>query len=64
MSTILDWHLRTCGHFREGEMLHQRALDVALYLGNRQAEMNALNSLGYLHRIQGRAEQASDVNSR
>jgi tetratricopeptide (TPR) repeat protein len=60
LSAILEGHLRTRGRFHDAEALHYHALDAARLLGDRQAEMNALNALGYVHRRLGLAEQAGD----
>jgi tetratricopeptide (TPR) repeat protein len=60
LSCTLDRHLRTRGRHQDGQALHQHVLHLARHLGNHRAEMNALNSLGYIHRIVGRMEAASN----
>jgi len=58
LSAVLDRHLRTRGRYQDAQTLHQQALNLAHHLGNHSAEMNALNSLGYVERRLGRYEQA------
>ncbi len=60
LSAVLDRHLLTRGRHKDAETLHQHALDLARHRGNHPAEMNALNSLGHVHRMLGRHEQASN----
>ncbi len=60
LSGTLSRHLRTRGRHREAETLHEHALRLARHLHNRQAEVNALNCLGYTDRLLGRHEQSSD----
>jgi tetratricopeptide (TPR) repeat protein len=60
LSGILDRHLRTRGRHHELEIMHQHAVHLAHSLGNRPAEMNALNGLGYVHRRQGHYELAGN----
>jgi len=59
LAAILDRHLRTHGRNREAETLHQHALDLARHLGNHSAEMEALNSLGYVDWTMGRHEHSA-----
>jgi tetratricopeptide (TPR) repeat protein len=59
LSAILDRHLRARGRYRNAETLHQHALNAARHLGNHQAEMHALNSLGQAHRMLGGYDLAS-----
>ncbi|HEX6683877.1 MAG TPA: tetratricopeptide repeat protein [Candidatus Limnocylindrales bacterium] len=59
LSVILDRHLRTRGRYRDAATLHELTLDFACRVGNRTAEMNALNGLGYVDRMLGRYEQAA-----
>ena len=63
LSATLDWHLRMRGRNRDAEPLHQHAIDAARHLGNDQAEMNALNSLGYVHRLVGRMSRPATTSS-
>ncbi len=60
LSTILHRHLRSRGHFRDAETLHEQALTIARDTGNREAAMDALVDLGHAHRWQGRYERATD----
>jgi tetratricopeptide (TPR) repeat protein len=60
LSATLHWHLRMRGRYSEAEKLHQHALTLARNLVNHQAEIKALNSLGYIDRRLGRHEPAGD----
>ncbi|HEX6682406.1 MAG TPA: tetratricopeptide repeat protein [Candidatus Limnocylindrales bacterium] len=60
LSAILDRHLRTRGRHQDAAALHEPALNLARRLGNRPAELDALNRLGYVHRMLGSYERASD----
>ena len=53
-SATLRRRLRARGHYGRAALLHQQALDSARHTGNRTAEQDALNGLGYIHRLQGR----------
>jgi len=59
LAVVLDRHLRAHGRSREAETLHQYALDLARRIGNHPAEMEALNSLGYVDRIMGRHKHSA-----
>jgi tetratricopeptide (TPR) repeat protein len=60
LSTILHRHLRTRGHYPDAETLHQQALTTACATGNQAAEIEALNGLGHIHRLQGRHTPATN----
>ena len=60
LSTTLHRHLRTHGPYHHAEPLHHKALTAARATGDRAAEMEALVSLGHIHRLQGRHGQAID----
>jgi DNA-binding SARP family transcriptional activator/tetratricopeptide (TPR) repeat protein len=60
LSSILHRHLRTRGRYHDAETLHQHALTAARDIGHQTAELDALTSLGYIHRAHGRHEQATD----
>ncbi len=60
LSAILGRHLLTRGRHRDAHTLHQHAFDLARRFGNHQAELEALNGLGDVHRRLGRAEQSGD----
>jgi tetratricopeptide (TPR) repeat protein len=64
LAAILDRHLRTRGRYQDAQRLHQHALRLARHVGNHPAEMQALNGLGYIHRILGRYEQAGNHHRR
>ncbi|HKO32847.1 MAG TPA: tetratricopeptide repeat protein, partial [Candidatus Limnocylindria bacterium] len=60
LSTVLNRHLRTRGHYHDAEALYQQALATARATGNQAAEAEALVSLGHLHRTQGHLDRATD----
>ena len=60
LSTTLHWHLRTRVHYHDAETLHQQALTTARATGHQAAELEALNGLGHIYRLQGRHEPATD----
>jgi tetratricopeptide (TPR) repeat protein len=60
LSSILQRHLRTSGHYQDAETLHRQALATARATGHRPGELDALNSLGHIHRLQSRYTQAAD----
>jgi tetratricopeptide (TPR) repeat protein len=63
LSTILHRHLYTRGHYHDAETLHRQALTTARatshQAGEQAGELEALNDLGHIHRLQGRYEQAT-----
>jgi tetratricopeptide (TPR) repeat protein/transcriptional regulator with XRE-family HTH domain len=58
LSAILHRHLRTCGHYRDAEALHHRALTTAHTRSDRAGEFDAQLGLGHIHRRQGRYQPA------
>jgi tetratricopeptide (TPR) repeat protein len=60
LSGILHRHLRTGGRHHDAGTLHHQALTTARAIGDRVGELDALNGLGRVHRMQGRHEQAAD----
>jgi tetratricopeptide (TPR) repeat protein len=58
-SAVLHRHLRTRGHYREAETLHEQALRLARKTGSHGSELNALLGLGDVHRVQGRSDEAT-----
>jgi tetratricopeptide (TPR) repeat protein len=51
-STVLNWHLRTRGHYARAVLLYREALEHARATGDATAELQALNGLGHIHRLQ------------
>jgi tetratricopeptide (TPR) repeat protein len=64
LSSILQRHLRTRGHYLDAELLHQRALTTARATSQPAAELQALNGLATIHRLRVRFEQATDHHQR
>jgi tetratricopeptide (TPR) repeat protein len=60
LSATLHRHLRTRGRYRTAETLHSRALHAARQTGDRVAELDTLNRLGHVHRMQERYGAAID----
>jgi DNA-binding SARP family transcriptional activator/Tfp pilus assembly protein PilF len=58
LSTILHWHLRSRARYHDAETLHQQALATARTIGQRAGELDALNRLGHIYRMQDRYVQA------
>jgi tetratricopeptide (TPR) repeat protein len=59
LSAALHRHLRSHGHYQDAVSLHQQALTTARATGQEAAEVEALNGLGHIHRLQSRPEQAT-----
>jgi tetratricopeptide (TPR) repeat protein len=64
LAAVLDRHLRTRGRYRDAQILHQHALDLADRLGDDAARIDALNGLGHAAWVLGRYEQAGDCHER
>lgn len=60
LSAALGQHLLTRGRYPDAQTLHQRALTLAHDLGDRRAQIDALNALGLVERMLGRRDQAGD----
>jgi DNA-binding SARP family transcriptional activator/tetratricopeptide (TPR) repeat protein len=60
LSASLQQHLLTRGRYRQAEVLHHQALEIARATGDRRAEQAALTGLGHIRRRQGRHEPATD----
>ncbi|TQM36975.1 tetratricopeptide repeat protein [Pseudonocardia cypriaca] len=58
LSALLHRHLRTRGRYSDGADLHERAVCTARKIGDRLAELDALNDLGHMRRLQGRFPDA------
>jgi tetratricopeptide (TPR) repeat protein/transcriptional regulator with XRE-family HTH domain len=61
LSGALHRHLRTRGRFADAAALHERALAGARRAGDRAGELDALNDLGHIRRLQGERQQAADL---
>jgi tetratricopeptide (TPR) repeat protein/transcriptional regulator with XRE-family HTH domain len=59
LSVALERHLRSRSRYREADALHRRALAVARAGADRSGEVDALVSLGFVHRMQGGHEAAA-----
>ncbi|MGH3875893.1 MAG: tetratricopeptide repeat protein [Actinophytocola sp.] len=64
LSATLHRHLRTRGRYPTADALHSRALDAARQTGDRVAELDTLNRLGHVHRMQERYGAAIDCFER
>lgn len=60
-SATLTQHLRARGHYSHMEALHLQALEVARDIGDRPGELLSLNTLGHVHWVRGRNDQALDT---
>jgi DNA-binding SARP family transcriptional activator len=60
LSALLHRHLRIRSRYIDAETLHHQALTTARTVGDRAGELNALTSLGWVHLMQRRHEQALD----
>lgn len=58
LGRILHRHLATRGQYRDAELIHGRALAAARALADRPGEVEMLNRLGEIHRLQRRHELA------
>lgn len=56
LSATLHHHLRARGRYAEAEALHTQALRTARHVGDRRGELDALNCLGHIHRMQHRQD--------
>jgi tetratricopeptide (TPR) repeat protein/transcriptional regulator with XRE-family HTH domain len=61
LSGALHRHLRTRGRFADATALHELALACARRAGDRAGELDALNDLGHIRRLQGERQQAADL---
>ncbi|MEJ3749426.1 tetratricopeptide repeat protein [Actinomycetes bacterium KLBMP 9797] len=59
LSTILHRHLRSRSRYTDAETLHHQALSAARATGHQAGEVDALNGLGQVHRLQGRHAEAT-----
>jgi tetratricopeptide (TPR) repeat protein/DNA-binding SARP family transcriptional activator len=59
-SATLHRHLRTLGRYTAAEALHTQALTVARATADAPAELDALISLGFVHRFVGQYNRAMD----
>ncbi|HSV65699.1 MAG TPA: tetratricopeptide repeat protein [Mycobacteriales bacterium] len=64
LSATLRRHLRTRGHYGEAETLHQLAITAARATGDHDAEIEAFNGLGQIHRLRGRQGAAIECHDR
>jgi DNA-binding SARP family transcriptional activator/tetratricopeptide (TPR) repeat protein len=60
LSATLHRHLRTRAHHGYAITLHRQAVAAARATGSRIGELTGLNSIGDIHRLQGRYEPATD----
>jgi tetratricopeptide (TPR) repeat protein/transcriptional regulator with XRE-family HTH domain len=61
LSGALHSHLRTRGRYGDAAALHERALAAARSAGDRAGELDALNDLGHVRRLQVRRQEAIDL---
>jgi DNA-binding SARP family transcriptional activator/tetratricopeptide (TPR) repeat protein len=59
LSSALHRHLRTRAHYAHAQALHTLAHTAARTIGDRAGEVDALNGLGVIHRIQNRHADAT-----
>ena len=63
-SATLHRHLRVRGQYTQAHALHQHALTAARAAGDHDAQITALNDLGWVYRLQGRYDEAADCYTR
>jgi tetratricopeptide (TPR) repeat protein/transcriptional regulator with XRE-family HTH domain len=61
LSAALHCHLRARGRYADAAALHERALAASRSADDRAGELDALNDLGHIRRLQVRRQEAIDL---
>jgi tetratricopeptide (TPR) repeat protein len=61
LSAALHSHLRTRGRYGDAADLHERALAAARHAGDQDAELDALNDLGHIRKLQDKRQHAVEL---